>query len=162
MRLNPRLRQPAVSPSTDDQHAEQTARASGEAAGAAKRRPPRAAARLAPHRPCIRPGGTFHEGNGLSRATRAVAIKKRASSSKPSADQESTRPAYAYNVKHSEIGDARRDPGRAAYEHFVANGAARTSKGVRERLNPPARMIRRPDEASSRRPALPREAGAIR
>ena len=112
-------------------------------------------------RPVLAPS---HEGNGLSLARPAlVAIKKRSmelQAGQPARKGNQRGPAYAYNVKETqESGDAVATQAERAYEHFVGQWRPRgPGKGsARAPQSGQARIIRRPDEACSRRPALRHE-----
>ena len=112
-------------------------------------------------RPVLAPS---HEGNGLSLgATRAGGhqeAKHGAPGRSAGQEGESTRSGLCLQRQGTqESGDARRDPGRAGLRALRRPmAAARTRQGsARAPQSGQARMIRRPDEASSRRPALRRE-----
>jgi transposase len=91
-----------------------------------------------------------------------VAIKKRSmelQAGQPTQKGNQRGPAYAYNVKalrNREMLVATQ--AERAYEHFVGQWRPKTRQGsARAPQSGQARMIRRPDEASSRRPALRHE-----
>ena len=92
-----------------------------------------------------------------------VAIKKRSmelQAGQPAREGQSTRSGLCLQRQGTqESGDARRDPGRAGLRALRRPmAAARTRQGsARAPQSGQARMIRRPDEASSRRPALRHE-----
>src|SRR5215203_2432855 len=112
-------------------------------------------------RPVLAPS---HEGNGLSLGATRAGGHQEAEHGAPgrSAGQEgeSTRSGLCLQRQGTqESGDARRDPGRAGLRALRRPmAAARTRQGsARAPQSGQARMIRRPDEASSRRPALRHE-----